>query len=246
MTTIRQIITDAMRESGILAVGVEPDAEEQSEALRVLRRLLKSLFGNELGETLRSVNFGSGGLSNSYALGEDYSSDISSAYIPPNTRVIFNNTEAENLYLDPNPQDGARLGVIDNRGNMATYNVVLYGNGRKIETANSVTLATNGLNREWFFRGDLGNWVRITDPELTDENPLPAEFDDLLVTLLAFRLNPRYGAETSANMMSTLTEMKKKFRARYRQQVEMPVDDALTLLSSNPYGWSFDFDFNRG
>jgi hypothetical protein len=66
MTTIRQLITDALRESGILEVGVAPDAEETEEALRHMHRLLRSLFGNELGERLKSVNFGTASISNSY------------------------------------------------------------------------------------------------------------------------------------------------------------------------------------
>ena len=246
MTTVRQLITDAMRESGILAVGVEPDAEEQTEALRALHRLLRSLFGYELGERLRTINFGTGGITNPYAVAEDYSSDIESMYTPSNLRIVFNNTAAVDVDLDPKPQDGARLAVLDNRDNMATYNVVLRGNGRQIESASSVTLATNGLNREWFFRADLNDWVRVSDPELTDVSPLPAEFDDFLITLLAFRLNPRYGAETSANTVAILTDMKRKFRSRYRQEVEMPLDDALVFLPSNPISFNVEFDFNRG
>lgn len=242
MTTIRQLITDAMRESGILEVGVAPDAEEQEEALRHMHRLLRSLFGNELGDRLKSVNYGSSGMVNTYGIAEDVSADIEGVYVPANCRLVLNLSEAATLYLHPRPQDGTRLAVVDSKGNLASYNIVLNGNGRQIEDATSVTLSTNSLNREWFYRDDLAEWVRVTDPAVDDQSPLPMEFDDYLITLLAFRLNPRYGAETSANHMSTLGELRRKFRARYRQVTEEMVDDALLLLPSNKNYHQFDFD----
>lgn len=246
MTTIRQLITDSFRESGILAVGVVPDAEEHEEGLRQIRRLFRSLFGNELGVPLTSVNFGNNGLVNSYAVAEDESPSLSSVYVPANIRLICNAEADETLYLLPNPQDGARLAVIDNAQNFASNSITLNGNGRRIESATSVVLNTNGLNREWFYRADLGEWVRITDLEADDASPLPEEFDDLLTTLLAFRLNPRYGAETGPNLEMVKNSMKSKFRARYKQTVEMHLDDALIFLPSAGNRFQFTPDFNRG
>lgn len=236
MTTIRQLVTDAFREAGIIAVGSTPDADEFDEGMRRINTLIRGLFGNELGEPLKAVNFGSSGLTNSYAKDRDLSSEIESVYIPSNVRLIFNNNEAETLYLNPTPNDGARLGVIDNSGNFATYNLVLNGNGRKIELFNSVVLATNGLNREWFYRADLGNWMRVSDLVPDDQSPLPSEFDDLLTTLLAFRISTRYGAETSSETGEVLRMMRNKFRARYRQSQEQDVDMGLYRLTRNNYG----------
>lgn len=246
MTTIRQLITDAMRESGILAVGVSPDAEEHTEALRHMHRLLRSLFGNELGERLKSANYGSSNMANPYGTAEDMSADIEASYIPSNCRLVLNNSEAATLYLHPQPQDGARLSVVDSKGNLATYNIILNGNGRQIEDATSVTLSTNFLNRDWFYRADLAKWVRVTDPDADDESPLPMEFDDYLTTLLAFRLNPRYGAETHVNLIETRRDFRSKFRARYRQIVEEMVEDGLLFLPSNPNYLSLQYNFERG
>lgn len=246
MTSIRQLITDGFRESGVFAVGTSPDAEAHEEGLRQIRRLLRSLFGNELGEPLTSINFGSDGLVNPYATAEDQSGDIESRYIPINYRLLFNNTSAVTLYADPNPADGARMGIIDRAGAFATANVILNGNGRNIESASTVTLSTNGLNREWFYRADLGNWARVTDPDADDESPFPIEFDDLLTTLLAFRLNPRYGAETSINQGEVMNMMRKRFRARYRQEKEMPLEDAILFLPLTPRWALPEADFNRG
>jgi hypothetical protein len=246
MTTIRQLIIDAFRESGILAVGVSPDAEEHEEGLRQMHRLLRGIVGNELGEPLQTINFGTYGLVNSFATGEDQSTDIESIYIPSNYRIVFNNATGTTLYLHPNPADGARLGILDNSGNFATVNIGLNGNGRKIENANSIILNTNGLNREWFYRADLGGWTRLTDPDADEESPFPMEFDDFLTTLLAFRLNPRYGAADSNNQDVTLGMLRKRFAARYRQSKEMPTEDALLFLPSTPRWALPNFDFDRG
>lgn len=230
MTTIRTIITDAYGETGIIGDGSDPSAEQLTKALRRLNALYASFFGAELGENLTTVNYGTAGLTNSYAISEDDSSDIKSTYLPTNIRLVLNNEVATTLYLDPNPDDGARFAVVDNAGNLATYNVTVNGNGRHIENASSVTLNTNSLNREWFYRADLGNWVRIADLTEDDESPLPSAFDDLLVTALALRLNPAYGAQTSQEMVDVFSRMKRLFKARYIQHREVNSEDALLYL----------------
>lgn len=251
MTTLRQIITDAFRESNVVAVGETPDADQLAEALRRLNAIIKSLYGNEFGEPLLTVNYGSLGLTNVYGQAEDESSVVNSIYVPSNVRLIFNLSAATTLYLNPNPRDGARLAVIDNAGNLATKNATVNANGRLIESATTVVLNTNSLNREWFYRADLGAWTRVTDLVTDDTLPFPEDFDDFFVTLLTMRLNPRYGAETGQEVVSVLQDMKRKFRARYRQVTEMPSEDGIVLLSSNPYarrtlGLSSDIAFNLG
>lgn len=236
MTTIRQIITDGLREAGLLAVGDDAEADVFEESLRRFNVLLRGFFGNELGEQLTNVNFGNAGLSNVYAIFEDMSSDIQSTYVSSNVRLLMNIDAAYTLYLNPNPEDGARLGIIDNGGNLASHNVILNGNGRRVELSNSVTLNTNLLNREWFYRADLGSWSRIADLAAEDESPLPVEFDDLLTTALALRVNARFGAPTSDDLMTILNRMRKMFRARYRQTVSKPVEDGLLILPSS-YWW---------
>jgi hypothetical protein len=142
--------------------------------------------------------------------------------------------------LTPSPEDGCRFAVIDRAGNFETYPITIHGNGRNIEEASSVSLATNNLTREWFYRADLGNWVRVTDLTVNDESPFPEEFDDLLVIMLAFRLNPRYGAETRGETAEALNRARRQFRARYRQKTEVDVEDALIRGLSNHRYWFGD------
>jgi len=249
MTTIRQLVTDAYREPGIIGIGEDPSAEQLTEGLRRLNALYRSLFGTELGEPLTTINYGSQGLTNSYALDEDMSSDIDSIYIPSNYRLILNIGATTSVYLNPNPQDGARVAVIDNGDNLSTYNVTVNGNGRHIEDGDTVSLATDSVNREWFYRADTGNWVRLTELTADDESPLPQEFDDFLITLLTFRLNPRYGAQTSDEMGQVLKRMKKVFTARYKQTTEQDVEIGLYRLPSTRNYWqtgNTTRSFNRG
>ena len=232
MSTNRSIINKAFREAGITEVGEAPETEEFDEALIALQDLYVTFFGNELGEQLTPVNYGTNGITNSYALDADQSDLVDDYYIPENSRLILNIDEAKTLYLHPKPQPGARFGIIDNKENLATYNVVISGNGRKIEDAATLTLNTNGLAREWFYRDDLADWTRITDLLADSESPFPREFDIFLQTALAVRLNPRYGAETDQNIIDILGRARKQFRARYRQNVEKSVEDGLLRLPS--------------
>lgn len=228
MTTIRQIITDALRESGIIGVNVTPSAAIQGEGLRRLQNIIKSLYGNELGEPLVTVDY------------EDVKAD---EFLPVNVRIIFNDEGAQTLDMFDNPDDGARFAVFDNGASFATENVTLLGNGRKIEGADSLVLNTNSLNREWLYRGDTGNWVRVTDLTVDDESPFPSEFDDLLVTMLAIRTNARHGAETAVDTVETYRRMLRQFRARYRQDTQKPSEAGLLYLTSNPqHQYRIDFE----
>lgn len=233
MATIRQIITDAYREGAIIGIEETLDTEKFAEGLRRFNVLFDSLFDNELGEALVPVNYGINGMVNPYALGADNSAIIDDMYLPSNYRMIVNISEATTIYLDPNPRDGARVAVADNSGNLATYNLTLNGNGRKIEAAASVTLSTNSLVRQWFYRGDTANWVKVVDFIDGDSSPFPDEFDDFLVMLLAVRLNPRHGATTSPEMIEALKRSRRAFRHRYRQSKFVRSELGLLRLTGN-------------
>jgi len=232
LTTVRQLITDGFREAGIIALGTDPDAEAHEEGLRHVNRLFRSLLGNELGDHLTNV----------------YYEDIETLdYIPLNVRVLCDLDADETLTLSSAPRDGSRLGILDVGGNFATNNLILLGNGSRIEDVESLTLSTNLLNREWLYRADLGNWARITDLAADDLSPLPEEFDDLFTTLLAFRLNPRYGGDTGVNLLETLRRMRSQLRARYGQVSEQTVDDGILRVPSLTRHWFYDYnDFNMG
>lgn len=228
MTTVTQIITDAYRQSNLLALGASPTSNQETEALRFLNRLVKSVFGNEVGEPLTAFPVGRSNISRPSDYPGYETTPGGDWFVPKNARLIFNLAESVSLYLHPAPNDGSRFAVTDPSGNLATYPVTVYGNGQAIEDATSVTLDTNGLDREWFYRSDLANWVRSIPLEADDTFPFPEEFDDFFITMLAIRLNPAYGTVLDSQSAAVLDRSEKQLRARYAQ--EIPVGSELGLI----------------
>lgn len=232
MTLIRTIISDALREGGILALGDTPEAASEDEGLRRLNSMIRSLFGKELGEKFASYSYGSNGVTTVEGQAADVKTLLDVSYLPSNSRLFLNLSNSATVYLDPNPQDGARLSVVDASRNFGTYNLTLNGNGRRIENSPTIVLNTDGTTSEWFYRSDLGSWYKSIDLSLNDPSPFPVEFDDLLIILLAMRLNPRYGQQTGADSQAMLGRFRSQFRARYSQTTEIPSEDGLLRLSS--------------
>ncbi len=251
MTTIRQIITDAYREGGLVQIGLTPEAEELDEGLRKLQSLIRSLYGNEMGNPYRLVGYGVPPGASSHAKWTDSSSVIDRTYVPHNTRLFVHLTSAKTVNLNPSPNDGDRFAVIDVSQNFASTPLTIDGNSKNIEGGSSIVLNEDGINREWIYRADLGEWVRITEITTNSQSPFPPEFDDFLITLLALRLNPRYQAQTAPETVSELQRMRRQFRARYAQTNDVPVEDALIRL---PLSWErcyrdlggLDWGFDHG
>lgn len=239
MTLVSQIITDAYRESNLVPLVSAPNANQVTEALRRLNVLLLSTVGNEAGDGLTEYN-----------IEGDYTDEtFTSPWVPDNARLMFNNTSAKTYLLDPYPQDGQRFAVADVAGNLATYNVTINPNGRRIEDALTLALSTNGLYRQWLYRSDIGNWVRISEVAEDDEMPFGIEFDDYFVTALALRLNPRYGQTITPETNAAYQRAKSQLRSRYRVTRQVPSD--LSSLNwyadENEYsGYSNNGEFATG
>jgi hypothetical protein len=249
MTTLSSIIKDAYRESNLIAISATPTDLEIAEALQLLNRHINNIIGTELGELLEDANLGLNNVTRQSFNGEWLSDDLAAWYLPENLRVVANLTEAQTVYLHPNPRDGARFGVTDPSENLATYNLTFNGNGRRVEDATSITLNTNGVVREWFYRGDLSNWVRLTNLTVDDESPFPTEYDDLLIIGLAIRLNPRNGVVADPQSIETYKRILKLFKSRYRQSRQVGSETQLALFHPwyRSYGYYSDTNtFDRG
>jgi hypothetical protein len=218
MALVSEIIKDAFREANLIPITQSPTSEEQTEALRLLNRFVRSIFGNEAGDKLQSYSVGNNNVvSNDLQFVFDFGTP---QYVPLNARLIVNLTSATTLNLHPEPEDGSRVGVVDVSGNFDVYNLTLVGNGRGIDTDTTAVLNTASLRKEWFYRADLGNWMAITDLTLDDVFPFPLEFEDLFVIGLATRLNPRNGVSVDDQAMMHFRRQRSLFRARYSQKIE--------------------------
>lgn len=239
MTLVSSIITDAYRENNLIPLISTPSAAQVTEALRRLNAILLSTVGNEAGDGLNEFNIE----------GSNSDESLVNDWIPDNARLMFNNTSAKAYDLDPYPKEGQRFAIVDVLGNLATYNVVISGNGRRIEDAATLTLSTNSLYRQWMYRSDIGNWVRIAAVEEDDEMPFPQEFDDYFITMLAIRLAPKYGQILPNETSQALARARRQLTARYSFSQQRESDlSGRGLIADRQYfdGWnSADFDTGR-
>lgn len=238
MTLASDIITDAYRESNIIPMGNSPNANQQTEGINRLNVLVLSTIGNEVGDALDDLNVGGN---------YDQSSCITDS-IPDNARLILNLSATKTLKLDPYPFEGQRLSFVDVAGNLATYPVTLSGNGRNIEGSASLVLNVNSDSRQWMYRADLGDWVKITTLIYTDEMPFPQEFDDYFITMMALRVNPRYGQVLTPETMLALKRSRNQIRARYHAWIQVRPDLDTRGFSSDPnaYRDTNTNEFNNG
>ena len=243
MTTARDIVSEALREGGILALGETLEAASLTEGLSRLNTLIRGLLGIELGENLKVYNIGANGLETPEAIDADISYYVSTSYVPSNTFLHANLEQDGIVYLNPTPDDGARLAVLDLSNNFATNNLTLDANGKLIEGSATLTLSTNGAKTEWFYRADQGNWVKVLDLEASDPIPFPEEFSELLINGLALRLVHLYGQEVRPETVAAYQSAKSRFRARYLQTKEVMSDIGLQKMT---WRKETDFDFERG
>lgn len=236
MTLVSSIITAAYRESNLIPLVATPNANQETEGLNRLNSLIQSVVGNEAGNGLNEYTIND-------VVGTYDEESFLTTWIPDNARLMLTLGEAKTYKLDPFPKEGQRVAVVDVGDTLDTYNVTLDGNGRKIEDAATLVLSDEGLSREWLYRSDLGNWVRIATLTTSDELPFPLEFDDYFITMLALRLNPRYGQMLTPESREALARSKKQLTARYnhKQEIESDLNPRGMLADKRVYT-SFDGD----
>lgn len=227
MTLISDIITEAFRSLNLVAAGQSPTSAETDEALILLNRNIRSMFGTSLGTELSDVNYGESGLTSKVYDNLDWWQSLYGEAVPPNSRLVCNLVGPETLYLFDKPQDGSRFAIVDAAGNLSINPLTIEGNGRTIEGASQLVVNTNGALLEYFYRADQGDWKQISALTLTDESPFPFEFDDLLIQSLAISMCSRYGVTMTDTQMADYSRVKSRFSARYSQRTQAPVEAGL-------------------
>ena len=250
MTLVSSIIVDAFRECNMLALGKAPTALQQAEALRLYNNVVLATYGNDAGERMDDWPLGDFGRAQGTPAIPLTVEQLSRPAL--DRRLLALNAAAMTVYLPAWPQDGARYGVADPYGRLASVPVTLDGNGRPVEETATLVLNVNGTNRQWIYRADLARWCRVTDLTPESENPFPAEFDTMFIILLAMRLNPRYGRSLDEQSALALRENRKNFVARYLQSRKLLRDDSIAwpYMSTQAYdtagAYSNANDFGRG
>jgi hypothetical protein len=234
MTKARDIIKQALRESNLIAIDGTPLASQNTEGLGKLNTILAGVFGFEAGVQLKEWPVGAVGVTEVTSW---TSADWSTP--PPNVRLMVTDAVAQTIVLPAHPCNGARMGLNDLTGDMSSNPVTLNPNGRRIEGVTSVTVAIDDAALEWFYRQDLGSWERITLLGLDDGLPFPIQFDAYFETMLAARLNPRYGRALDPQTQMFLNDSLARMRATYSQRREVRVPEEV-LRMSNMSG-SYDY-----
>ena len=253
MTLVSSIIADAFRESNILPIGVAPNANQQTEALRLYNQNISSLYGSEAGEDLNdwplgTLNYENPNYGPPYIVPDPYRL----VHPPINQRLLATNTAPTTVFLTPFPQDGSRMVIVDQFNNLAANPITLNANGHTIEGNPTVVLNVNGTFREWFYRSDLGSWEKLTSLLYGDNNPFPSEFDIFFIIGLAIRLNPRYGRELDPQTASVFKAQRNQVIARYLQSVPLEIDDSISwpFMSRQSFdqqrNFSGNYPFNQG
>lgn len=229
-------IKAALREGNLISISATPTDAQNTEGLTLLNGILAATPGWAAGGELADLNYG----------GTYDESAVTTTYLPADVRLVLNLSAAASLNLHPKPYDGQRLALVDSGNNLATYNLVLSGNGRTIEGAATLTLSTSGSTRQWLYRADLGDWKRLTDLVLADSLPFPSEFDQYFAVLLAMRMNPRYGQELQQGSALWLEQMSNQLEARYRKPRPPAELGTAGLLGGSPSFLGTQADFNAG
>jgi hypothetical protein len=256
MTAVTDIITSALRETNLIPLGVAPTAAQQTEAFNLLSTIVAGVLGNEAGENLTPLPLGQDNINSPTGYPWWSNSLPGNVFVHQNTRVMCNLTDPGFINLDPNPNDGARMGVVDCSDNFDLNNLTIYGNGRLIDGNTTEVLSTRGMSQQWVYREDLGSWITVVPLSLTGQMPWPPEFDDMFIIMLALRLNPRYGQVIHPASETVLKNAMQRFSARYAQdRTQAPSEDGLLYLtnyyrfygrySNRQYGNPSDY-FNSG
>lgn len=236
MTQTSEIILNAYRE-GIQDPMQHPNPTEYRQAMVRLKSLVSSVYGAEVGETLRDWPIGTEGVDDPDA---GWTADRW-RYPIGSVRGVVQLAESDTVYLPENPDDGARFAVVDPNGLLSGSLVLTVdGNGRSIgatvATA-STTYAVDSANEtlELFYRADLGIWVIVSALTDTGDFPFPEAYDDYFITMLAMRINPRYGRTLSDPQLLILDRSLGQLRAQYQQRRTVAVDLGLRARAGS-YG----------
>lgn len=210
------------RRGNIITLGTSPTASALAEGVEILNSFWRTVQGSELGENLTdwSVPPPAGRQQSPRWLAQLVDSpDASTWWLYPvqNVRLLTKATASTTVYLPAEPDDGARISIVDIGSSAVSF--TLDGNGRKIEgqltLVESSPTVLNGVT--WMYRADLASWERVSDITSAGLLPLPAEFDDLWINYLAIQVAPSNSEEAPEEIVATFKAALARLKARYRQ-----------------------------
>lgn len=227
MTLVSQIITDAYRETNFIAEGATESATQQADALRRLISIVEGVLGYDAGKKLLDWPIGFA----SRAEQDVENSWTANDWIWPvqNSRLVLDHTAPQTIYFPPNPDNGARMAIVDPHNKLATFAITLNGNGRTID---GLASATPTQYTEWLYNARYADWRTVSTLTANAEMPFDPKFDDFFIIKLAARMSPRYGRSLNDLSLMRLSELAAQMESEYNQTEAMPAPTALQKIST--------------
>ena len=215
MTTIRDIIGDAVERSGVYTDGGRSiGPRDLDQALRVAQQMILNLPGMRWWNEVETAT--------SYTAGENErirvtTQDAVTITVPTvmasSKTMLWCCNQIELVctgYDDRAPKDGARVHVSD-----------VYSSD----------------NTTYFYRADIAQWSQATALTLDSDSPLSADYDEGLGAMLALRLSAYGNVPLNEMTAAAASRCEARMRAAFGKRQDVAVDLPLIKTSSNQI-WS--------
>ena len=221
---VSEVISAAFREGNLTAPGEVIETSELAEALALLNAQVQGLLDPGSGPIL--LDWAVPGMG------------VEALTPPEGARLVVGITSAATVLFPEEPHDGARMGVVSTPAQTAI--LTLSGNGRAIGTASTESFAAGAATKEWLYRADKAAWVPYLGLLVTDTQPLPPAFDNLLVCGLSIALSARFGQTPRGSTVEQYTALCSALAQRYTPARRVAASELLILQRASASGASFE------
>jgi hypothetical protein len=224
--TVLQMVERALRMHGAIADGETPSPSIGADMLVDANAMKRAWFGTLIGPRMSAQVFAPG-FSGQAENGGEYA-------VPGG--------EAFTVTAPLNPKAGARFGVLDGSLGFGAFPCTVSGNGRLIAPSGgtgaagaTTTLAANGQNARWWYRGDTGTWTLEQDWALLSS---AIEFPDPIIAympyMLAVEIAPEFGADVTPEMAQGAMEGRQVMARSYARRGVAGLDPVIGLQAAAP------------
>lgn len=214
--TVIKLIKKAFQLGGIVDAGINPTVDEINDALNTYNQMKKAMFGDMIGQKLVS---------------KPMPADTTAF---PGRNYQFPGNTSLTLILPLAPKAGARVGVTDSTNRMATNNLVVLGNGYKIEGVyGAQNLHKDGDNRIWWFNDETGDWVLEQDSLLNDVFEFSSVLEEAFIARLAIRLATEYGPQVPQGLQALADQGGYAINERYGRRGRNAMNPPTGLMTPN-------------
>lgn len=208
--TVREVVTRASRLNGAIASGDGITADEAVDVVTAFNAMVRAMHGTIIGPRLSPL-------------------PAAAALTAENGGQYQIAASLMTITAPTNPRNGFRFGVVDANLNFTTNTCTIARNGRLLEgAAANISLTTNGDNRIWFFRGDVGNWVKEIDLTIDATVHYPDPLVAYLPDMLAVYVQGEFGGDIRPDVVAKALEGRQSFARSYarrgRNQMDAPLN----------------------